>query len=277
MLLLVSGEAAAIKAQVGEANVIGGASLWPLPYSDSGRCSFALNAAYLGDLESTKQTARVFASGGVVVGGDSVIACGPDGIQFRHVVVKRMGRGPVRVWSSLLVETKNPKTYDFYERTLEVQFQHLRDKLDTVRISDQRVSRWIAVRDGKRFRYAGLYFVAIEDDEKQSPLTFERRAEVVSMEGIPCPECGLKDTLEVPVVVTVGSKGKVTWARVEPYRIGAPVGGRNRLAERMSPAPLDPKVWRAIELGLKRFRYRSAIGDGHPVADYATFTVRVVP
>ena len=276
LLLCVADHAEATKMSLYEGQYHGGVSSWPFPYSDGKLCSFRMEAGYMGDLDPARETARVSLSGGSLVKGDSVVT-GANVNAHWDIVVRRVGSDPVRVWSSLLVETKDPGTYDFFERMLEVRFQHLRDNLDTVLIVDQRPGRRIFARDGKRYRVGGLYLVAIEDDEREPPINYEKRAEVLSKSDIRCPNCGLKESLEVPVVVTVGSKGNVTWARVEPYRIGAPVGTRPRGAESGPRYPLDPKVWNAIERGLKRFRYRSAIGDGHPVADYATFTVRVVP
>jgi hypothetical protein len=268
LLLCLAARAEAAKFLMFEAQIPIGISPWPGGYSEGKLCSFWIEAGYVGDLDPARETARVSVSGGSLVEGDSVVTIGPGAQARWHIVVRRAGDDPLRVWSSVLIETKHPGTYDFFERMLEVRFQHLRDDLDTVLIVNQRPGRSIAGRDGKRYRYGGAYFVAIGDDEREPPESYERRAEVLSRDDIPCSDCGLKDALEVPVVVTVGATGKATWPRITR---------RYGMAEPAPPTSVDPKVWNAIERGLKMFRYRSAMSDGHPVADYVTLTVRVVP
>lgn len=65
----------------------------------------------------------------------------------------------------------------------------------------------------------------------------------------------------VPVLVTVGKHGTVTWIR--PGVLDGPAA--------------DARVWEAIRSGLERYRFRPATSPDGPVADWAVLRVRGLP
>lgn len=216
--------------------------------------------------DSTKGFIRVgIGPGAVLVEGDTTANIYPRLNPRWPVKLKRTAKGPVTIRSSLQVEGKTPGSYDLCESLLEVDFRLWHQGMDTVLVRDQRVIRTIAVRDGMRFRYDGMRFVAIEDDEKESPRGYQERATLVSSTEIRCAECGLYQPLEIPVVVTVGSKGRVTWAK--------PDHGHDYDPDPVPKTSLDSRVWAAVDRGLRRFKYRAAVADGRAVADYIACVV----
>lgn len=218
---------------------------------------------------AAKATVRLDVGNGAVVEGtrDTTVQLG--GYSHWGVRLRRTGPGPVTVRSSLRVAGKDSRSYDLYERLLRVEFQPWHHGMDTVVVQENRVLRGIAVRDGRRFRYGGERFVAIEADEAESPRDYVRRAAVVSSNDVRCEGCGLEKPVTVPVIVTVGSKGRVTWIR--------PNLGRERDPEDEAGDSMDSRIWAAVERGVRDFKYQPALADGRAVADYTTLDVRIVP
>jgi hypothetical protein len=100
----------------------------------------------------------------------------------------------------------------------------------------------------------------LEEDEQRSPRQINSRPELLKGSEIHCRNCGLSGEVMIPVVVTVGKNGSVTWIRPRP------------------PAdPIDPRIWAAVLEGLELYQFQPALSPEGPVADYADLRVRVVP
>lgn len=266
-LLLSPESAAATKLSIIHAKAPGGVSAWPDRYSTRGNWTVSVEAGSDVDLKGERSTLRIHCEGATLASGDSVIEVTPGKSNW-HLVWKRSGEGPVRIRCILRVQSEDPESYDLYEFLLVVRFHHLREDVDTVLVQDYGPVRAIAARDGQQYRYGGMYFVAIGNDEVEAPRNYERRADVVTQGEIRCTDCGLAEPLVVPVVITVGSKGKVTWARP---------AAEDRILGRVPQTSVDSRVWRAVERGLRSYKYRSAMAAGRPVADSIALKVRVVP
>lgn len=196
------------------------------------------------------------------------LSMGPTTHAHWTVHVRRTGKGPVQVRTLCRFDGQNGKSYDLSEYLTSVEFHPGPRGIDSVIVRENRIVRQILVRDGKRYRCGGERFVAIDDGERESPRDYQRRAAILSQHDLHCADCKLTGPVEVPVVVTVGRKGTVTWARPD---------GRMTSSEPVPHTMIDPHLWTAIERGLGKFRYQTAKADGHAVADYALFKVRVVP
>ena len=214
--------------------------------------------------DSTLGTARVSVGPGArMTQGDSVFTVHPARFGRAKMTLLKTGPGPVTIKTSLFVPT-GPRSSDFSEGSLVLAFEGSK-----IRILRNDPVRRFVVRDGRRFRYGGLYFVAIDDEEVEDPQSYQSRAEVLTAPEVKCPKCGLAGAVDVPVVVTVGRRGTVTWVRPRPMPGGPP--------EPVRWDHVDDRVWTAVEKRLKDFRCRAAMSEGHPVPDYAITTVRVVP
>ena len=246
-------------------------STWPSPYADTtGHWTLVVNAEN-GRLRSETNTTVWFqVTGNGAMDPDSTYHLSMDRTTHAHwtVAVRRTGKGPIQIRSLCRFDGPNSKSYDLCEYLTDVEFRPGPRGVDSVVVRENRIVRQILVRDGKRYRCGGQRFVAIDADEQESPREYRRRATALSQSDLHCADCKLTTPVEVPVVVTVGRKGTVTWARPD-----APM----RSSEPVPQTTIDPHLWMAIERGLGKFRYQAAEADGHPVADYAVFKVRVVP
>jgi hypothetical protein len=175
---------------------------------------------------------------------------------FWILALKKTGDGPVRIRGSLRIPGTGAESYEYVERILEVGFEGSR----VVFHYDRPIAE-IGVKNGQRFRYGGEYPVAIDDDEVESPSSFESRPELLKGGEIKCRDCGISAPLEMQVVATVGKNGSVTWIRPGPVSGDQP----------------NTKVWAAVLTGLRAYRFQPARSHGRPVADNAILTVRVVP
>lgn len=206
--------------------------------------------------ESVPATLRIeIGPGARIIEGEAVRRVFPaKGPHFRLKLLRTQG-GPLRIRGSLRVPDDNPSTYDYSETELQLRFVD-----DSVAVRSNRLIQEVTVRDGRRFRYGGEYLVAIEDDEVEAPRQFLSRAAVVRSEDIVCRGCGEPDTVIVPMVVTVGRGGNVTWVR--PGRVDG--------------KPVDAKMWAAITEGVRHWGFSAARSPDGPVADWVELRVRVV-
>lgn len=251
-------------------------TVWPSYYSRQGTWTVRVAAA-----GSNSGTVRVRCEGAVLAAGDSVLAVLPNRNNGWNLTWKRTSNGPIRIRSTLRVAGADPDSYDLYVHQMVAEFRHLQGDADTVLIPEFRNVQALAVRNGKRFRCDQEFLVALEGAESDELPRFRRRATVKSQRGIQCsdchlatatvhcPDCQLANETDVFVVATVGTKGKVTWARpydealVHPYNVGQP--------------PVDSIIWSAVERAIRRFRYQAAMSLDGPVSDYVLLTIHVVP
>ena len=173
-------------------------------------------------------------------------------IQLR---MRTVSDGPLRIVGSLRIPGDNPTSYDYTETVMELDVRG-----DSISVLQSWVNQAVAVRNGNRFRYGGEYLVAIDDNEIDPPRQYLSRARVIRSESITCHNCADVDTLEVPIVVTVGRNGTVAWVR----------------PGRLDNIKISDKVWSAIADGVKRWEFRAAMSPRGPVADYLVLKVPVV-
>jgi hypothetical protein len=177
-------------------------------------------------------------------------------ISWKLVLHKRE-IGNVTLRASMRVYGGATDSYDLHEAVLSFKVSQ-----SEIRVIENRTTRQISVRHGRKFRYAGPALVAVESDEDTEPVQVESRAEIVQGSTILCEECELSDTVEVPVVLTVGRGGNVSWIS----RVGD-IGGK----------PASSAVRSAIEKGLSRFQFRPAVAQGRPIADFVFTTLTLAP
>jgi hypothetical protein len=248
-----------------------GASTWPNAYADTtGLWTLGVEAGSGRQATETNATVWFKVSGSGAIQGNSTYQIVIGGMTHAHwgVIIRRTGKGPIQVRTFARIEGRNPSSYDLSQYLLDVEFRPWAYGIDTVITRENRFVQRIQVRDGKRYRCGGERFVAIDDEEQESPRDYQRRAAVLSQRDLHCADCKLTGPVEVPVVVTVGRKGAITWARPDAWM---------QSSEPVPQTTVNPHLWATIERGLKKFRYQTAVADGHPVADYALFKVRVVP
>jgi len=173
-----------------------------------------------------------------------------------HFKLRHLADGPLRVIASLKVPDDDPHSYDYTETAMDLDFRG-----DSIFIRDRTITEAIAVRDGRRFRYGGEYLVAIDDDEIEPPRQFVSRASVTQSAEVRCGGCVGPDTVLVPILVTIGKGGNVTWIRPEP----------------LDGSKVDDNVWKAVAEGVRRWGFRAAMSSRGPVADYMVLRVRVIP
>lgn len=248
----------------------GGIISWPSFYSRRGTWVVRFVTGSNSGFNGEKGVFRVRGEGAALVKGDSVMSVTPKRDYGWDLTWKRTTEGPVRIQSSLRVYGDDPDSYDLYLHQVVATFRHLHDDVDTVLIQEFGTVQAIAVRDGKRFRCDGEFLVALGEGESEELPRYRRRAKVKSQREVHCSDCHLAEATEVFVVATVGTKGRVTWAR--PYGEGLV----HSYAPNVYPT-CDPVVWAAVERGLQKFRYQSALSFDRPVSDCVVLTVRVVP
>jgi hypothetical protein len=167
------------------------------------------------------------------------------------------GIGRVDVRGEVRFPGTSPRSYELHEALLKF------DVSETgVRLVESRTVRQISVREGRKFRYAGLFLVAIDDDEEEDPRQVEARPQLVHGPIVYCGECALLAPVEIPVVVTVGKGGKVTWVSA--------IGNLQGKA-------LSETARSAIKKELAQFNFRPAAANGRPIADYARVNVTLAP
>lgn len=174
-----------------------------------------------------------------------------------RLVLKKRELGRVTVRGIMRVDGSRSDSYDVHEAVLSFDIAS-----SEIRVVDSRTIRQLSVRHGRKFRYAGPALVAVESDEDAEPLQVESRAEMTRGNIIYCEGCGLTNPVDVPVVLTVGRGGNVTWIS----RVGD-IGGK----------PAVPAVRSAIEKGLAEFEFRPAISRGRPISDFVFMSVRLAP
>jgi len=270
-LLLLPWAAQADKAWVWESEARFGATTWPHPFADTtGLWALDVEASSGRLRGETNTTVRFQVTGSGEMEPDSTyhLTVGRMGHPRWTVFIRRTGKGPIQVRTSCRFDGQNSRSYDLCEYLTAVEFHPGSRGIDSVIVRENRILRQVLVRDGKRYRCGGERFVAIDENERESPRAYQRRAAVLSQRDLHCADCRLTGPVEIPVVVTVGRKGTVSWARPDAVMTSS---------EPIPQTTIDPHLWAAIERGLGEFRYQTAKADGHPVADYALFKVRVVP
>ena len=104
---------------------------------------------------------------------------------------------------------------------------------------------------GRRYRYGGRYMVLL-DGNYPKPLHIDQEpVPLVKPDGI-CAKCDAPDSLVIPVAITVGSKGSVTWVIRPEVSI-----------------KIDPHVIAAAESAIRKWRFQPATAQGVPVAQWA--------
>jgi len=110
---------------------------------------------------------------------------------------------------------------------------------------------------GKRYRYGGRYMVLL-DGYYPKPLHIDHEpVPVVKPDGI-CSKCDATDSLVIPMAITVGTKGSVTWV-IRPE----------------VSVKIDPRVIHAAEDVIRKWRFQPATAQGVPVAQWAIADVVV--
>jgi len=104
---------------------------------------------------------------------------------------------------------------------------------------------------GKRYRYGGRYMVLMDGDYPRPLRIDQEPVPVVRPEGH-CAGCASADSLTIPVAVTVGRKGTVTWI-VRPE----------------VSVSLDARVIAAAEAAVRKWRFQPATAQGVSVAEWA--------
>jgi len=171
--------------------------------------------------------------------------------------IRRNGTGRVEVHGEVRFPGATPSSYELHEALLVFEVSE-----SSVRLVESRTVRQISVRDGRKFRYAGPFLVALDDNDDEDPSQVEARPQLMQGPVIYCGGCGLLAPVEIPVVVTVGKGGKVTWVSAIGRLQGKIVSEASRSA---------------IESGLAQFHFRPATSKGRPIADYASLTVTLAP
>jgi len=110
---------------------------------------------------------------------------------------------------------------------------------------------------GKRYRYGGRYMVLMDRDDPR-PLRIDQEPEAVVRPEGHCDGCASRDSLVIPIAITVGRMGTVTWI-VRPE----------------VSVPLDPRVIAAAEGAVRKWRFKPATAHGIAVAEWAIADVVV--
>lgn len=130
---------------------------------------------------------------------------------------------------------------------------------DTVLYSNGYPTRIEAVRQGRRYRYAGRCLVPIDSSESIVVGDIEKPGVRVLREEVGhCGECGLREPVRVPFLAIVGSDGKLRSAEYTPTydpRIKGPLTG-----------PEGSPLVRVAREALSRWQFAPARAKGRPVA-----------
>ena len=257
--------------------------VWPSSYSYHGTWVFHVSAASHLGFKGERGLVQIHCKGATLAGSDSIIPVVPNRDYRWTLTCNRTGDGPIQVRSTLRVDSYDPGSYDMYTYLVVADFGHLHDDVDTVLIREFRRVQALAVRNGMRFRCDGDYPVAVGDDEGEVPRFYRRRAKVKTQKNVHCSDCLLMEPIDVGVVVTVGTKGNVTWAKPNGQWPSATKGkvswvyGERPGADDVPESAVDPIIWAAVERDLPTFRYQAAMSGDGPVADYVVLRVHVVP
>jgi len=240
-----------------------GIGIWPSSQTDStGAWTLVVETGSNRHPGTTTALARVeVGPGAVVVAGETSRSVHtsmywkPRDSKW-SLYLRRTGVDPVLIRASLRIPGDSPSSYCYYECVLKLGFGG-----DAISVLENRTTVQVCVINGLRFRYGGEYPVAIDEDETEMPRGIEVRPVLLEGGEVPCHECGLSEPADVEMVVTVGTKGTVTWIRPEP----------------LFGAVVEPRVWSAVQDGVRKYRFLPARSQGRPVADYVMLKVRVVP
>jgi hypothetical protein len=202
-------------------------------------------------------TAKLEVTGAAVVDGPTARQIAETEHWLWRVTLKKLESGPVEIRGTLRVPRAEPGSYDYCENILKLDVQG-----HDVIVRENRKTEEISVRGANWFRYGGEYLVAIDSTDVDFPHQIERRPQIVAAPDVECPACSLSNPVEIPLAVTVGKKGDVTWIRPDP-----PYGS----------GPVDGRFWKAAAEGVRRYKFRPALSQGKPIADYAVVQVRIVP
>jgi len=169
--------------------------------------------------------------------------------------LKKKNDDPVTIRASLhLPGEAAGDSYD-YERLMTLEVSGL-----SVVTKENRVIVSVKSENGRRFRYGGMFPVALDPDDPDVAVRVDTAPELLSEPVVEVKSAGLIDR-EAKVAATVGKSGKVTW--VHPRTIDLHW--------------ISDDVWMRISDAVSRFQFRPARGEGHPVAENVVITVRLVP
>jgi hypothetical protein len=116
--------------------------------------------------------------------------------------------------------------------------------------------------DGRRVRYGGRDLVAMDPDELELPDRIESPPAPLDEVRVECRGCTLPEPIDVPLLLTIGKGGMVTWLR---------------RSSKGDAGTLPEGVWAAIEQEVGLHRFRPARAAGKLISDNLEIQVRVVP
>ena len=206
-------------------------------------------------LGSGKASVRIEVSGGAEVIEGQTECVIPARSGFWRLELRKTTQHPVLVTGSLRIDGGKPDHYFETRDILEVGYEGR-----NLVVRQKRTAVSIKAEGGRRFRYGETYLVALDPGESPEIPEFLSRPEVISSGDIRCKKCPIQEPVEILVTVTVGRNGSVTWLRHHPH----------------FPS-VDGRIWRAITTGIKKHRFKPAMGRNGPTSDSMDLPLRVVP